>query len=137
MVLNKLIGAKQPLSSFSYSKERFEDKILQQGPPPGCYSVAPSWVLKAGVKMRPDPSLTKAPRRTEGNYSMPGPGDYVLPSSFKAPKKNRKNVMISTGPRITPHVINDAPSPGTYDPSPLYGNMITRSHNIMLSNKYN
>lgn len=137
MVLNKLIGATQPMSSFSYSKERFEDKIIQQGPPPGSYNVAPNWSLKAGVKMKPDPSLTKKAKATQDDYPMPGPGDYVLTSSFKPPRKNRKNIMISTGARIAPHMTSQTPSPGTYDPIPLYGNMITRSHNIMLSSKYN
>lgn len=137
MVLNKLVDAPQPMSSFSYTKERFEDKINQLGPPPGSYDVAPSWTKKGGVPvMKPDPKLdlSRDVRQPAVPDTMPGPGDYTLPSSIKVPKKSRKNVMISTGTRKGPETLGGgAPPPGTYDPIPLYGNFITRSHNVLLS----
>ena len=88
MVLNKLVNAPKPMSSFSYSKERFDDKINQLGPPPGTYDVAPTWNLKSGLIMKPDPKLdaTRDVRKPAVATTSPGPGDYILPSAIKVLK---------------------------------------------------
>ena len=132
-----LIGAAQPQSSFVKSnQERFVEKVQMMGPPPGTYDVAPKWDKSSVVPMRADPTINRPPR---ANQTIgPGPGHYTIPSSIHVPRKNRKNVMISTSKRYVPGDGENTEGPGhmDYDPIPLYGGMIKPSHNIMLSAAY-
>ena len=97
LVNNKLINAPKPISSFSNST-RFEDKIADMGPPPGTYDTAPSWKAKGVVPMVPDANVIKK-KQPE---TLPGPGEYDIPSTIRVKPKNRKNVMLSTGKRFEP-----------------------------------
>ena len=125
-----LIGGVQPSSSFAYSKERFQEQEKTMGPPPGTYNVAPSWRAQGVVPMRPD---TLGSKQNKIVHTMPGPGDYTIPSTLKIPRKNRKNIMVSTVQRFDMPRVEEGPGPMDYDPIPLYGNMIRPSHNVMLS----
>ena len=130
MVNNSLIGARKPTSSFAKTKERFlEEKLADSGPPPGTYNTAPSWSANV-VPMKE----THVEIRRKSDKLAPGPGDYVLPSTIPIPRRNRKNIMISTGKRFEPEFkVPVGPSPMDYDPIPLYGNMIRPTHNVVLA----
>lgn len=70
---------------------------------------------------------------------LPRPGQYNVPRSIGAGSlnqhRNRKNVMVSTAMRLEKYD-NAMPGPGDYDPAPVEGNLLRKSHNILLSNNY-
>jgi len=49
--------------------------------------------------------------------------------------RNRKNIMLSTAMRLERYD-KEVPGPGDYDPAPMEGNLLKKSHNILLSNNY-
>lgn len=106
-------------------QSRFRDVHDDPGPAPGSYDTAPRWEAPGAVPMQASNVVSRKVPET-----MPGPGDYVLPSTLKYGKKNRKNVMISTGQRESMGKSKDGPGPGTYSVIP---SLLRPSHNIMLS----
>jgi len=111
------------------SEERFSRNLAEEnaGPPPGAYDTTPSWSAPGAVPMRETNVRSRKQPET-----LPGPGDYVLPSSLQYGKPNRKQVMVSTGQR-TNFVRRDAlegPGPGTYK---TIKSLIRPSHNILLA----
>lgn len=114
------------------AEDRFKPAKTPPGPPPGSYEVNPSWKV-GSVPMVP-PTFNQAMKRHE---VRPGPGDYQIVQPKKYP--NRKKIMISNSPRVSKefkgNLKGTMPGPGTYNPEPLYNNMLKSSHNILLSSR--
>lgn len=115
-------------SVFASHGRRFESST-SDGPPPGTYNVIESMLNKpCGAVMIPSVGSSRVKRSDRS----PGPMDYTLPSTLEHKKPNRKNIMMSSSKRIPDHVNNDTPNPGTYNPTPIYGSFILKSHNTLL-----
>lgn len=106
-------------------QSRFRDVHEDPGPAPGSYDTAPKWEAPGAVPMQTSGVVSRKVHDT-----LPGPGDYILPSTLKYGSRNRKNVMISTGQRTSMGSSKVGPGPGTYA---VIKSLIRPSHNIMLS----
>lgn len=114
------------------NEARFRDLDAENaGPAPGSYDITPSWDVPGVVPLR----LVDAKSRKQASWDKaPGPADYVLPTTLKLGKPNRKNVMIGTGKRADLTAGDPSlPGPGNYQ---VIKSLIRPSHNIMLSGSY-
>lgn len=111
------------------SEDRFRPVKTPPGPPPGAYNTSLSWKTGA-IVMAPCVVTNK-----KVSEQSPGPGQYTLPITIGQKEyRNPKQVLISTCSREEKFG-NSNPGPGTYN-VPLYGNMLIKSHNILLASNY-
>ena len=118
-----------PFASAVVRLARPED-TLAYGPGPGTYNTAPDWKLKNSFRMF-EPTKMKVTKIPE---KSPGPGSYVVDkyglSGPPSKRKNRTNVMVSSGERFSiKQYEKDGPGPAAYNVSK---SMLVPSHNVML-----
>jgi hypothetical protein len=115
---------------FGSNDRRLMQEKPSDGPPPGAYDTHPSWKVPSSAVMVPSTIVSR-----KQQSKSPGPGQYNIATSLNKKQPNRKNIMMSSSGRenIVPKFSLSMPGPGTYNATPIYGNFIRPSYNVMLS----
>ena len=89
------------------------------------------------------PLLVYIPRvaknKAETTTARIGPGAYSVPTTIKAGKPGRKNLMLTSAPRfgaggfLLGSDADDLPGPGQYDYEMPYGNLLKPTYNVAIA----